>query len=154
MSPGSARSPRETVERFLEVATHGSPDDMADLYAEDSVIEMPFGPRPGVAVRFEGREGPDGHRARFSRFLPSVRVTGLDLIELHETADPEVIIVEYDLHAVAVPTSRAFTNRYVMIVRVRDGLITGSRDYANPLSSAAAFGNLDRIIEAARGGEQ
>jgi uncharacterized protein len=152
MTQASARSPRETVERFLSVAAHGTPGDMADLYAEDSVIEMPFGPQPGVSVRFEGREGPDGHRARFASFMPSIRVTGVDLVALHETADPEVVIVEYDYHAVAVPTGRSFTNRYIMIVRVRDGLIVHSRDYANPLGSAAAFGNLDRIMQAARGG--
>jgi hypothetical protein len=152
MSQDSARSPRETIERFLAVAAHGSPDEMADLYAEDSVIEMPFGPQPGVPVRFEGREGPSGHRARFTKFLPATQVTAVDLVSLHETADPEVVIVEYDLNAVAVPTGRSFTNRYVMVVRVRDGLIVHSRDYANPLGSAAAFGTLDRIVEAARGG--
>ena len=151
MTEPSARSPRETVERFLAVAAHGTPDDMADVYAEDSVIEMPFGPQPGTALRFEGREGPGGHRARFAKFLPSIRVTGIDLVALHETADPEVVIVEYDYHAVAVPTGRSFTNRYIMVVRVRDGLIVSSRDYANPLGSAAAFGTLDRIVEAARG---
>jgi hypothetical protein len=64
----------ETVERFIAVTGHGTPDDMADLYAEDSVIEMPFGPRPGVPLRFESREGPDGHRARFARFLPSIHM--------------------------------------------------------------------------------
>jgi uncharacterized protein len=151
MTQPSERSPRETVERFLAVAAHGTPDEMADLYAEDSVIEMPFGPQPGVPLRFEGREGPSGHRARFASFLPAVRVTGIDLVALHETADPEVVIVEYDYHAVAVPTGRSFTNRYIMVVRVRDGLIAYSRDYASPLGSAAAFGTLDRIVEAARG---
>jgi uncharacterized protein len=151
MTQPAARSPRETVERFLAVAAHGTPDEMADVYAEDSVIEMPFGPQPGVSLRFEGREGPDGHRARFANFLPAIEVTGIDLIALHETADPEVVIVEYDYHAVAKPTGRSFTNRYIMVVQVRDGLITYSRDYANPLGSAAAFGTLDRIVEAARG---
>ena len=138
MTQAHARSPRETVERFLAVAAHGTPDEMADLYAEGSVIEMPFGPQPGVPLRFEGREGPDGHRTRFANFLPAIRVTGIDLIALHETADPEVVIVEYDYRAVALPTGRSFINRYIMVVRVRDGLIAYSRDYANPLGSAAA----------------
>ena len=60
------------------------------------------------------------------------------------------MIVEYDYRAVALPTGRSFINRYIMVVRVRDGLIAYSRDYANPLGSAAAFGTLDRIVEAAR----
>ena len=151
MTQASARSPRETVERFIAVAAHGTADEMADLYTEDSVIDMPFGPQPGVPLRFEGREGPGGHRTRFASFLPAIRVTGVDLIALHETADPEVVIVEYDYHAVAVPTGRPFTNRYIMVVRVRDGLIAYSRDYANPLASAAAFGTLGRLLEAAQG---
>jgi ketosteroid isomerase-like protein len=145
MSEGNTLNPSEAVERFLRVAAEGTPDELADLYAEDSVIEMPFGPQPGVPIRFEGREG---HRARFKSFAPSVRVDRIDLVEAHQTADPEVVIVEYDYQATAIPTGRSFANRYVMVMRIRDGLIVNSRDYANPLASAAAFGNLDRLLQA------
>lgn len=147
MTAIDAPRPRDVAERFLRVAAEGTPDELADLYAEDSVIEMPFGPTPGVPLRFEGREG---HRERFKGFAPMVRVEGIDDVTVHETADPEVVIVEYDYHATAVPTGRSFTNRYVMVMRIRDGLIMHSRDYANPLGSAAAFGNLDRLLQAAQ----
>ncbi|WP_371535713.1 nuclear transport factor 2 family protein [Streptomyces sp. NBC_00466] len=147
MTEVSARSPREVAERFLRVASDGTPDELADLYAENSVIEMPFGAQPGVPLQFEGREG---HRARFRSFAPSIRVERIGLVALHETADPEVVIAEYDYQATAVPTGRSFTNRYIMVMRVRDGLIVHSRDYANPLGGAAAFGNLDRLLQAAR----
>ncbi|MEU5090107.1 nuclear transport factor 2 family protein [Streptomyces sp. NPDC021356] len=146
MPAASTLSPREVAKRFLRVAAEGTSDELADLYAETSVIEMPFGPQPGVPLRFEGREG---HRARFKRFAPSLRVERIDRVTLHETADPEVVIVEYDYHATAVPTGRPFTNRYIMVMRIRDGLIVHSRDYVNPLVSAAAFGNLDRLHQAA-----
>jgi uncharacterized protein len=147
MPQTTAPGPREIAERFLKVAVEGTPDELADLYAEDSMIEMPFGPQPGVPLRFEGREG---HRLRFKSFAPSVRVDRIDLVEMHETADPEVVIVECDYRATAVPTGRSFVNRYVMVMRIRDGLIIHSRDYANPLASAAAFGNLDRLFQAAQ----
>jgi hypothetical protein len=139
MSQNHTRTPHETAERFLEVILHGTPDDLADLYAEDSAIDIPFGREPGKPLRFEGREGPDGHRTRFRTFLPASRITGVDLVALHETADPEVIVLEYDYHATAVPTGRAFTNNSVMVMRIRDGLIAHSRDYSNPLATAAAF---------------
>jgi hypothetical protein len=139
MSHDPTRTPRETAERFLEVVLHGTPDDLADLYAEDSVIDIPFGREPGQPLRFEGREGRDGHRIRFRTFLPASRITGVDLVALHETADPEVVVLEYDYHATAVPTGRSFTNNSVMVMRIRDGLIVHSRDYSNPLATAAAF---------------
>jgi hypothetical protein len=35
-------TPRETVERFLKAVVSPTPGDMADCYADQVVIEMPF----------------------------------------------------------------------------------------------------------------
>jgi hypothetical protein len=37
-----------------------------------------------------------------------------------------------------------------MVTRIRDGLVVHSRGCTDPPGSAAAFGNLDRLREAAR----
>jgi uncharacterized protein len=136
-------SPREVVERFLRATAESAWDDLADLYAPDSVIEMPFGPEPGVTTRFEGREG---HRARFKAFAPLRQFHKVDSVVILETDDPEVIVLEFDYHATVVATGRPFVNRYVMLVRIRDGQILSSRDYANPLVSAEAFGRLPDLF--------
>jgi ketosteroid isomerase-like protein len=48
---------------------------------------------------------------------------------VHETADPEVIVAEYDYEGRVTATGRTFRLANVQVLRVRDGLITGSRDY-------------------------
>ncbi|GAA4922657.1 ketosteroid isomerase-like protein [Nonomuraea thailandensis] len=121
-------SAREVAERFLAVAAGGDLAALADLYSEDSVIEIPF-TSGGGPFRFEGREG---HRARFERAGAVLRRDRLENVVLHETADPEVVIAEYGLHGHVVSSGRPFASSYVMVMRIRDGLIVHSRDYADP----------------------
>jgi ketosteroid isomerase-like protein len=130
---------REVAERFLEVAAG---DGLADLYAEDSVIEMPFAP-PGIPGRFEGREG---HRSRFELAATMIRRDRADNVVIHETADPEVVILEFDLHSTLIATGRPVVLSYVMVMRIRDGLIVHSRDYGNPLAAAEFRDELVRAM--------
>ncbi|MEO3874914.1 nuclear transport factor 2 family protein [Nonomuraea sp. B12E4] len=122
-------SAREMAERFLDTPIGGG---LADLYAEDSVIEIPFVPE-GVPTRFEGREG---HRDRFERAARTIRRDRVDNVVIHETADPEVVVLEYDLHSTLIGSGRPVVLSYIMVMRVRDGLIVHSRDYGNPLAAA------------------
>jgi ketosteroid isomerase-like protein len=57
-------------------------------------------------------------------------------VTLHETADPEVVIAEYRIHGHLAPSGKPFSLTYIMVVRVRGGLIVWSRDYGNPLEMA------------------
>lgn len=128
-------TPRETVERMLQTSIDNAWDEFADLYAEDVVIEMPFTPT-GERVRAVGREGL---RERVKSFGSIRQLTKLDNLVVHETTDPEVVIVEYDLHG-QFRDQAPFVLSYVMVVRVRDGLIVSSRDYGNPVTTARAMG--------------
>ncbi|AQZ66860.1 unnamed protein product [[Actinomadura] parvosata subsp. kistnae] len=134
-------SAREVAERFLGVAAGGDLAALADLYSEDSVIELPFAP-PGIPARFEGREG---HRARFGRAATVVRHERVANVVLHESTDPEVVIVEYDLHGHVLSSGQPFTRSYVMVMRVRDGLIVHSRDYADPAGSVGYRDEAARV---------
>ena len=40
--PAATATPRETAERFLRATIGADPGDMADCYAPNFVIEMPF----------------------------------------------------------------------------------------------------------------
>jgi ketosteroid isomerase-like protein len=59
---------------------------------------------------------------------------------VHETTDPEVVVAEYGSRG------PGFTAANVQIVRVRDGLITHSRDYHDHLRMAAARGDTDGLV--------
>ncbi|MFD9602609.1 nuclear transport factor 2 family protein [Streptomyces sp. NPDC057908] len=128
----SARTPREVLGRYHQAMLDKSADDLADLYAADAVHEFPFS-SPGFPSRYEGREEVRaGYRAAWG--ASPVRVEAVKDMEIHETADPEVIIGEHVVVG-ALPTG-TFIVPGVLIVRVHDGLITRVRDYMDGLAVA------------------
>jgi uncharacterized protein len=139
---------RQTVERFLAAAVSPAPGDMADCYAERFVIEMPFA--AGLAPeRTESTR--EEFRARVTAGLAARRYTRAVDVRIHQTADPEVVVVEYRLEghrldgtdgADGTPFSLAF----VMVITVRDGLIVHSRDYSNPIDGARLLGRLPQLV--------
>jgi ketosteroid isomerase-like protein len=125
------KSPAHQVfDRFLAASVENRWDDLADLYAEDVVIEMPFTPA-GVPRLTKGREEL---RRRFRAAGEVRRLVKADNVVLHETADPAVLVAEFDLHQELRGT--AFVSSYVMVLTVADGRITYSRDYADTAAAA------------------
>lgn len=131
-------TPRDVLKRIQHAALT-SDGSLADLYAADAVHEWPF-PFPGAPARLAGRDQikawserirAGGSRFRFERF---------DNVIVHETADPEVIIAEYDIHGQVTATGQSFTFSYVLVLRVRDGQIVHLRDYLNPLAMTRVAG--------------
>ncbi|MGW1653902.1 nuclear transport factor 2 family protein [Streptomyces atratus] len=128
----SARTPREVLGRYHQAMLDKSADDLADLYTADAVHEFPFS-SPGFPSRYEGREEVRaGYRAAWG--ASPVRVEAIEGMEIHETADPEVIIGEHVVVGSLPTGSGTFTVPGVLIVRVHDGLITRVRDYMDGLA--------------------
>jgi uncharacterized protein len=145
MSPAT-RSPRQTVEQLLKAVVGAVPGDMADCYAPEVVIEMPFAvdalyPPRIVTTREE-------LRARFQAGTAVRRYKALDNVTIHETADPAVIIAEYELHGEMTGTGELFSARYAMVITVQDGYIVHSRDYTDPIAGARLLGRLPELISA------
>jgi ketosteroid isomerase-like protein len=139
-------SPREVADRLLEAVVGSSLDDLADLYAPRVVIEMPFGP-PLLPARME--TGREECRARFRAGSASRRYDRVENARVHQTADPEVVIVEYDLHGeMLAPERRTFVLSYVMVMTIREGLIVHSRDYVDPVAGARLLGRLPELFAA------
>jgi ketosteroid isomerase-like protein len=137
-------SPRETVERFLRAVISEHPEDMADCYAENVVIEMPFAQAALYPARIE--TGREELRARFGAGRAVRRYERLDNVVIHETADPEVIITEYDLHGRFAETGRPFAQQYLMVMTIRDGRIVHTRDYTDPVAAARLLGRVPELI--------
>jgi uncharacterized protein len=136
-------SARQTIERFLEAAVSPAPGDMADCYAERFVIEMPFADGLAPARTETTREE---FRARVTSGLAARRYTRAVDVRIHETADPEVAVVEYRLEGRKVADESPFSLVFVMVVTVRDGLIVHSRDYSNPIDGARLLGRLPQLV--------
>lgn len=138
----AARSALEVTRRFLEVSSRGAYDELADLYAEDAVIEIPFAP-PGVPRTSQGREV---FRARFKSAEKVWRIEGVDQVTVHETADPEVVIAEFRIHRRVRESGEQVSSEYIVVMTIRDGLIRHSRDYADIIAGARALGRLQELI--------
>jgi uncharacterized protein len=69
-------------------------------------------------------------------------------VVIHETADPDVVIVEYQLHGEFTETAEPFSVRFLMILTIRDGQIVHSRDYSNPIAGAQLLGKVPELVAA------
>jgi uncharacterized protein len=138
-------SARQTAERLLQATTSADPGDIADCYAPVIVIDMPFA-APLYPERTETTR--EELRARFRAGAAVRRYQRLSDVVIHDTADPEVVIVEYQLHGELTGTAEPFAQRFVMVMTVRDGQIVHSRDYTNPITGARMLGRLPELLAA------
>jgi ketosteroid isomerase-like protein len=117
-------TPQALVERFLEDIGAGRWAELADFYAEDAVVEQPLNiPEP---TRLVGREAV--RRAFAAAGQGPLRLSPRNLV-VHTTADPEVVIAEYDYDVSNITTGRGSTVANVQLFRVRDGQFVATRDY-------------------------
>src|SRR5262252_4903335 len=116
-------TPHEVFERLSAGIGAGRWNELADLYAEDTVVNQPFSPEPAHIV---GREDVRRHFARLN-VLP-VRLHPHRVV-VHDTSDPELIIAEYEYEVRNTATGEASTAANIQVLRIRDGLIVESRDY-------------------------
>jgi ketosteroid isomerase-like protein len=137
------------VQRFLDTTVSGRPGDLADFYAPTVVIEMPFATEALYPSRIETTR--EELRRRFAAGASVRRYTGLDEVQIHETTDPERIIVEYRLHGEMLATKEPFSVRYAMIITIRDGLIVHTRDYTDPIAGARLLGKVPELVAALTG---
>ena len=118
-------TPRQVAEKLVHGISDRRFDEVAQLYAEDCVVEVPYA--FGAAdTRIEGGEAIRTHFAHADRVPFGLRARGL---LVHGTDDPELVVSEWDYEVTATTTGRTATVANVQLLRVRDGLIVHSRDF-------------------------
>ena len=141
---GNVMSPREVFTHMQRQWLSNAVSPMDSLLAADAVIETPFAP-PGRPRRFDGREEFLAFAAAGRAVLP-VRFEECRELAIHETADPEVIVVEYELSGTVTTTGRRAAAPFIGVLRVRDGQITGWREYQDAVAIANALGQLPALL--------
>jgi uncharacterized protein len=121
---------REIVEQILRAGRDLDVEAFVALMAPDGYIEWPYRP-PGAPARLQGR-------AEIRRHLTTaaggfIRFEEYRNVVVHETTDPEVVIVEYDAHGTVLASGAPFEQRVIAVFRVQEGHIRSYRDYINPL---------------------
>jgi uncharacterized protein (TIGR02246 family) len=122
-------TPADVLAQRRHLILNGDADGYADLFAPDGVIESPFSP-PGAPSRLAGREAI----REYSRHVMAspVRLEDFEDVELYQTQDPEVVIVEVRAKATLTTTGQSFATTSIQIYRIREGQIVLFRDFANP----------------------
>jgi uncharacterized protein len=139
-----SEGPREVFARMRQRWLSNTEETLDSLLAEDAVIEAPFAP-PGRPRRFQGREEWLAF-ARGARASLPARFEECRELAIHETADPEVIVVEYELAGTVTTTGRHAAARFIGVLRVRDGEITGWREYQDTVAIAHALGQIPALL--------
>lgn len=107
-------------------------------YAEDVVIEVPFAPA-GHRNRFEGRQAFLDFANPRREGLP-VRFDDCRTLAVHETQDPDTIVVEYELVGTLLKTGEQKDATFIGVLTVKDGKVTRWREYQNTLAMLQALG--------------
>jgi len=137
--------PREVFARMQQGWLGHAPNVfLDDGLADDVVIETPFAP-PGRLRRFQGREEFVAF-AKAGRAALPVRFEECRNVTIHETTDPEVIVVEYELVGTVTTMDHRAAAAFIGVLRVRNGQIVQWREYQNVLTMAQALGQLPALL--------
>ncbi|MEX1657843.1 nuclear transport factor 2 family protein [Streptomyces pseudovenezuelae] len=134
--PAITTSPADLYRHSLRLLLDKDIPAWVGLWAEDGIMEFPFAP-PGRPRRLEGKDAV----AAYMRPYPDhIDLHDFPEVRIHETTDPETIVVEMRGVGRVVATDGPFEMTYVAVVTVRDGLIVSYRDYWDPLAALAFDG--------------
>ena len=123
-------TPADVLARRSQLILNGDADGFAALFAPDAVIESSFAGPPGTPLRLAGQEAIREYSRRVMD--SSLRLEDFEVAKLYQTEDPEVVITEMRATGTVTTTGRSFTTTSVQIIRIRDGHIVHSRDFADP----------------------
>lgn len=109
-----------------------------NCFAADGVMEWPFRLK-GVPARLEGQEAiratlePVWQRAKET----NRRITGHERVVFHQTTDPEIAIVEFDM--VGDAARGPFRQTMVYLLRVRNGRVLLLREFVDTAALQELF---------------
>ena len=134
-------TPQELVSHALELLLAQDMAAFAGLWAEDGVLEFPFA-APGYPTSVEGRAAV----TEYMRGYPDIlKIEEIPQPVMHQSVDPEVVIVEFEASGTVVATGAPYRMRYIAVITVRDNEIQRYRDYWSPLAAAEAMGGMQEL---------
>jgi len=134
---------REIVEQVLLAGRRTDIDGLVNLMAPDGCIEWPFRPA-GIPGKLQGREEIRAFLTEAAKGF--VRFSEFRDVVVHETVDPEVVIVEYHAIGTVLDTGAPFSQTVIAVFRVRNDLVLSYRDYINPLPLAEALAGRESAL--------
>ena len=124
----------ERLKSVFAAMARGDADAAVAHYTTDYVLEFPY-PVERDAFRVEGRETVRDYLAKsFETFRFE-----LEIEVVHPSADPDLLILEYNGRGRVLTTRKPYDNRYMGFWWFRDGLVCRTREYYDPGVAAEAL---------------
>jgi ketosteroid isomerase-like protein len=123
---------RATFVRSLAALSEADLEGHLAGCTDDFVLELPYADPP-VTVK-----GKEAVRAYLTPALATFAMQ-LDGTDFFSGDDPDVLVAEYVSVGHVTTTGKPYANSYIAVVRFRDDLICGQREYYNPVPALKAL---------------
>jgi uncharacterized protein len=122
-------TPAQVLQRRQAAVLSGDTEGFVSLFAPDGVIELPFAP-PDTPARLAGQTAIRDFATHVA--ASPLHLDDLQTTAMHQTSDPEVVIVELTWQGRLTSTGQSLAGTSIQVFRIRDGKIVLFRDYNNP----------------------
>ena len=109
-------------------------DHYFEAVAENAVFEFRY-IFPGFPTKVVGR---DALMALYSGYGNGTILHSGDALVVHRSQEPGVLILEYEVHGKKLRTGKAYDNRFISVVTIKDRKIVHWRDYMDSLAAFTA----------------
>jgi uncharacterized protein len=123
----------DIVQRGLAGRVDG--DHHFDTIADNAVFEYRY-IFPGWPQKLASREEL---MALYAGYGNNILLHGADGLVVHQSQDPRVVILEYEVHGRAVRTGASYDNRFISVVTIGNRKIVQWRDYMDSLTAMTAL---------------
>jgi len=124
----------ELARAWIEVFGEGDFDAFPGKVSEDFVLRLPFVPA-GVPSEFKGREVARAALAGSAKGRSKLVFSNVRILR---TEDPELVVTTADGEA-TMASGKPYRNSYVILTRIRDGMVLEHTEYLNPLAVMEAM---------------
>lgn len=119
----------ELARAWLNTFAEGDFDAFPGEVSPDLTLRLPFLPA-GMPGEFKGRETV---RAVLAASAERRSKLEFEDVLILRTEDPELVLITAKAHAL-MDSGREYRNEYVMLTRIRDGVVLEHVEYLNPLA--------------------
>lgn len=114
-----------------------------EMFDPGGVMEFPFA-YADLPRRVEGRDALAAHLSMLSTLIAFDRMSEPTVIE---STDPDTVVLEFDGFGTGISTGERYDQRYVSIIRTRNGRIVHYKDYWNPLAVLRALRGTEAVAK-------
>jgi ketosteroid isomerase-like protein len=104
-------------------------EDQFDLFADDIIMEFPYGPSLGMPDRFETKPVVVAYSRQLFKDLPGL--TMKDRTFHSADGDPSTVFIEY-VADVATPGGHTYRQVYINKMQFEDGLLVHMKEFWDP----------------------